>query len=1200
MIMKTSKNDPKSKKRLVEASGGYYKNNDNSISNKHITSATAVMPVTKNAQYAGSGANVAYTQPMFFSPLHTPQNWQIASKRRECYQWLFANSTEVVTSNFTYKKLKDLDFLHYEKITDTLTGGYLYTNIDSEFILGATGQFRKPIHFSERECINKRFFKFNSYGNYRTLSVSEEHPLVILDGEIYRHKIKLEKNDIYRRTIGIPIGTKKIKIPDKLIVRKEAKDVSKKDFLLTPLPECGKVKIDSDLAWSIGLCIADGTIGTNKNTVAFTHSKNEKHIEHLEQTLNNQFVGKIGSRQHGDGNGWRTSITTKESHDIYSDYIERKLTNKRFTLKTFNLDKESRLCILGGYFDGDGSYNQSQCFLIANNYSKDMADQIYWLLLSCGIVCSLNYFPLYREHYDTSSKWCYRITIPSSEAIKLSPYMKSDKVPVDFIPKKQRQLRFLYTENSITYLAQPIYDIKEFRSNEKGYDIQVDPERSFIADGYICSNCRFYYENEGKIAAGIDFYSTFPVNGFKLECKSKKILKYYERVVKRLKINHWLKLMSHEYFLLGDVFPFVDISCPTCAGSGVLKDGSVCSHKDGTINRILVLNPDWISVEDNILASEPMVVLVPDEELKMIVQKKEPRQIYNRLPVKLIEMVASGRPIPLSNRCVSHLKHNSSPYGKYGTSLLRRCFTVLAYKTKLMTANWIVAERLIIPIRVVQIGDEKRPASQEDIQDVSNQLAAVANDPNLTLITHHLFKYEYIGATGKIHNITAELEQIGKEILDGLMLNQAILNGDASSYSSAQVGVEVMIRRLDSWRATLAEWVENHIFLPIAMMQGFIDEDESKSAGETIYLHPTIKWNDLQLRDQSNKLQMLMGLHDKKIISTQTLLENFDLDVDQELQRLREESVMASATGQLAGGGGMDMGMGGMGGGMPGGMGGMGGPPPGGGMPGVPGMPGSMPGGMTGAPGGPGGMPGAAPMGGPGMGSPGGASMGGMADSLPSNLKIGKRGKHGKTMDEQMKAPPPTYIHLTKLEQQMYKALVNLDVPYKLFGQYKVAIQNNAQPFVLDFAYPEIGVGTECLHPETLVPTKNGVKDAKDITIEDKLIGKNGDLVNIERLISHNYTGNILTIKALGLDPFKVTENHPILISKTKKIRIPRNNRFSKKWTREYISFDKPEFIEANNIKNGYYFLNKEKFIMTKLIIWIYLNIMVLLIMLTN
>ncbi len=559
---------------------------------------------------------------------------------------------------------------------------------------------------------------------------------------------------------------------------------------------------------------------------------------------------------------------------------------------------------------------------------------------------------------------------------------------------------------------------------------------------------RFYYMNEAKVAAGVDFYANFSMNGFKLECKSKKILKYYERLSDKLDLGEKLNSISHEYFLLGDVFPFAEIECPNCKGTGRDGSGELCNHADGTFKSIKLMNPDYLEVRDNPLASNPEYYLNPDEELKDIVQRQEPKKIYDSLPEGLIRLVSSGQPIPLSDRSISHIKHNASDYGTYGSSMLQRLFTVLAYKTKIMTANWIVAERLIIPVRIVKVGEKDRPATDADLQDVQNQLNAVANDPNLTIITHHAFDYDWIGASGKIHNITQELEQVGKEILDGLMLNQAILNGDAASYSSAQVGIEVLIRRLDNWRNKLKDWVETNIFRPVAMMQGFIDEEESKIVGETVYLYPKLTWNDLQLRDKTNRIQTLMQMYDKGMVSAQTVLEEMDLDYDSEVEKIREEQVMAQANGMVAGmGGGDPMGGAPMGGGPMGDMGGMGG------MPG--GDPGGMPGADMGA-----GMPGAGGMPAPGTGGAMSPGMGAAASGgeIPT---IGKRGSKNKQQEEAEQAPPPKMIKLTKLEQKMFRTLSAMNVPQNLFAQYQIKVPGEARAYALDFAYPNIGVGIE-------------------------------------------------------------------------------------------------------------------------------------------
>jgi len=234
--------------------------------------------------------------------------------------------------------------------------------------------------------------------------------------------------------------------------------------------------------------------------------------------------------------------------------------------------------------------------------------------------------------------------------------------------------------------------------------------------------------------------------------------------------------------------------------------------------------------------------------------------------------------------------------------------------------------------------------------------------------------------------------------------------------------------------------------LPIAMMQGFVDEKESKEIGEIVYKVPKLVFNDMNLRDKSNHLQLMSQLHDKGLISTQKLLEEFDIDYDQETERIRDEQVQAGPQGQMGG-------MGGMGGGA---MGGMGGAPMGGGAPpDMGGMPGAEMGGMPGAEMG-GGMPG----GDMGGGMPG-AEMGGAAESIPPNFKVGRKGKGSKTMEEQLKPPAPKFIKLTKLEQKMYKIIQSMQTPYQLYGQYSVNVAGQQNPYVLDFAYPNLGIGIE-------------------------------------------------------------------------------------------------------------------------------------------
>lgn len=621
---------------------------------------------------------------------------------------------------------------------------------------------------------------------------------------------------------------------------------------------------------------------------------------------------------------------------------------------------------------------------------------------------------------------------------------------------------------------------------------------------------RFYYENEPKAAAGIDFYANFPMNGFKLECKDKKVLAFYEHMIEKLDLENWLRKISHEYYLLGDVFVFTEVECPVCSGTGERADGMTCNHPDGVIKRILILNPDFVEVQRTQLADEPAVVLLPDDDLKRVVSQKKPLEVYNRIPENVKRMVMSGAPIPLSPRCVSHIKRKGSPYGTYGESLLRRLFTIISYKTKLMTANWIAAERHILPVRVVKVGTENRPASEADIADAQGQLASVANDPNLTIVTHHAFEMDFVGATGKIHDMSTQMEAIGKEMLDGLMLPQTLLNGEMSGYSSAAVGVETLIRRLETWRLELATWVEKNIFLPVAQMQGFVDAAKSKLVGETIYLYPRLKWNDLNLRDNTSKLQNLMQLHDKGLISTQKLLEEFNIDYDTEINRLREEQITAGKGGNVVGG--SDSSGSSMGTEMPIPTGGSGPPldlsaplpPPDSGPP-AGGPAGGLPPDMGG---------GAPPAGGglPPIPPPEGGALQSSAGVMPD--KIYKKGKAPKAeKKEEHKPEQPKQIYLTKPEQKLYSILSRLRVPYRLFAQFKQATPYSSSPYLLDFAYPEIGVDLEAdgdfwhSDPESIDRDKN--RDANLATMGWRVVrikesALNGAVDEVEKIISAN------------------------------------------------------------------------------------------------
>jgi len=290
---------------------------------------------------------------------------------------------------------------------------------------------------------------------------------------------------------------------------------------------------------------------------------------------------------------------------------------------------------------------------------------------------------------------------------------------------------------------------------------------------------RFWYENEPRVATCIDFHSRFPISGFETECSNRYVKHYFDQLNKKLNIDKWARIISHEVHLLGDCFPFLEVDCDICGGSGHIG-GQMCEHEGGSFKRLLILNPDFVEVFTNSIAPDDVITYVPDNELRDIVMKNGPGT--QKLSNDVKKMIVEGRPVPLDNLCVSHLKYGESGYRRYGISMVRRLFPILSYKTKIMSAQWIVAERLILPIKVVKVGSDTRPASDADINAVQAQMMMASNDPNVCIVTHHAFDLDWYSGGQKVLQVQGEYEFINQEIMDGFGLNKAIITGEGPCY----------------------------------------------------------------------------------------------------------------------------------------------------------------------------------------------------------------------------------------------------------------------------------------------------------------------------------------------------------------------------------------------------------------------------------
>lgn len=384
---------------------------------------------------------------------------------------------------------------------------------------------------------------------------------------------------------------------------------------------------------------------------------------------------------------------------------------------------------------------------------------------------------------------------------------------------------------------------------------------------------RHFYETEAIPAAVIDLYASLPITDWSVECSNPHYRKYCEDMLKRIKIRELLQGISLEYWKIGDVFIMGELD-----------------EEKSDWKRFVILNPDYLEVKANMLLAESYYEMIPDENLKRLIFDQEPRQQYNELKMyapDVIMAVRAGKNVPIDNAHITHLKHTPTPYGTYGIPLLKRVFKTLMYKEMIRRAQFTIAERYVMPLKIFKLGTIDELPDQAAIDDMQMQLTALINDPSMILVTHQRFQADWQGIAGKTLQLNGEYDFIEREIISGLGVSRAFLDGLGPTYANASIGGNAFLQKLENFRTSLKEFIEEKIFKPIAELNGWYDKDPDTDVEFLVV--PEFKWDALRLQDELSRQQTLLQLRQMNLVSAKTMLDALHINSETEALNLQEE-----------------------------------------------------------------------------------------------------------------------------------------------------------------------------------------------------------------------------------------------------------------------------------------------------------------------
>lgn len=450
---------------------------------------------------------------------------------------------------------------------------------------------------------------------------------------------------------------------------------------------------------------------------------------------------------------------------------------------------------------------------------------------------------------------------------------------------------------------------------------------------------RHFYNTDPIVGQSIDLHTELPLSKVRLATPKPRsypkgfkdahdygnyILWFFTEMCDRIKLFQRLVTMVHHYWLDGSVFAFAEdstVDVPDHIGFDVQSVGtkSTVTEKGETVeepdttkveredredqellyyqkhyqgwDRIIVLPIDQVKVTTYSFTDKMKVELIPaDRDRALIEQAKAgdefAEEMVREIPEEVRNHLEQGKLIPLGMNAdegsfVYYLAGRRGAGEDLGQSILDRVLRTLMYREKLRQAQTQIASRAMTPKRIVW-GDK---ISEMDVMDLREQVDLSLVDPDYSIVANYEVHWEEMGSKDRLLDLSSEYEITDKQLHAGLGVTESLLSGE-TLYSGDRLKLEVINTRYMFLREMLQEYVEKHIFRPVARRKGFVEKNEW---GEELVLYPRLSFTRLPLRDSQDTYDALFNLYNKGSIDISLILEMFNIDPDDTRVKLERD-----------------------------------------------------------------------------------------------------------------------------------------------------------------------------------------------------------------------------------------------------------------------------------------------------------------------
>jgi len=280
------------------------------------------------------------------------------------------------------------------------------------------------------------------------------------------------------------------------------------------------------------------------------------------------------------------------------------------------------------------------------------------------------------------------------------------------------------------------------------------------------------------------------------------------------------------------------------------------------------------------------VVLHPSDEMSELVKRESitgkitdaEKSILESMPPEIKHAIKEGKPIELDPDFVGAIDNRRRPYEKYAINPMVRALEAVEYKKSLREADYSTIDGITSEILVITVGDKDNPVLRvDDLKKVSDLFNTAQKA--FQVVWNHTLKVERVSAQNVDQIFGADkFEQAERDISGSMRVPRALLDGlviGNTSKEAMSMAVKSLTAEIAFARRQVTRWLYKE-YKAIADAYGF----------KRI---PSIRWDDMILKDELAMKTLVMSLVDRRIISYETAHKLLGFDPEFEKKMLTKE-----------------------------------------------------------------------------------------------------------------------------------------------------------------------------------------------------------------------------------------------------------------------------------------------------------------------